>query len=348
MKVSILLLATIIVVGLILSAVLFKSTLQSPRFDSDNVSADVENNVEASTLYGFSLSPKSFNDIHFVNFFEQVSGPNSVISWAGDWKQLDATSGAPFTILNLSRTYNYTPVLIAHVATPDQKLDIPDKGKFIQTFANLTQQNSIKYLGIGIEINTMYRQRPEEFQKFVLIFQETVAVIKQISPGTQVFTIFQYETLQGLHGGLYGGVNDISKHNWQLLSLFESADFIGLTTYPGLIFKSPEEIPVNHYSQITTYSKKPIAIVETAWEREGTLPGWESSPAEQVDFLTRLFELTLPLKPKMIIYSFLYDVETSNPAFKSMGLIGEVEESPGWQAWRKLVSASQNFLNPVL
>jgi hypothetical protein len=46
-------------------------------------------------------------------------------------------------------------------------------------------------------------------------------------------------------------------------------------------------------------------------------------------------EKTNPLKPKLLIWSFLYDQDAAEP-FTSMGLLGKDDStSPAWETWLK-------------
>jgi hypothetical protein len=174
---------------------------------------------------------------------------------------------------------------------------------------------------------------PEDFEKFVRLFAGTYDAVKQKSPDTKVFTIFQLEHVKGLKGGLYGGVNDPAAADWALIDRFPKADLVGFTTYPGLIYKDPSGIPADYYVEIRNHTSKPVAFTEIGWQSEAWPAGWESGDVEQAAFVTRFFELTGSLDKEMAIWSFLYDPAAPKP-FDSMGLIkkdGTVR--PSWNAW---------------
>jgi hypothetical protein len=56
-------------------------------------------------------------------------------------------------------------------------------------------------------------------------------------------------------GGLYGGANDPSKNLWFLLDKFPGADLIAFNTYPGMIYKTPSEIPADYFTGIKAHTK---------------------------------------------------------------------------------------------
>lgn len=139
--------------------------------------------------------------------------------------------------------------------------------------------------------------------------------------------------MKGLSGGLFGGINDPTKSQWSLLDRFPKSDIIAFTTYPGLIYENPSEIPADYYSEIKSHTVKPIAFTEIGWH-SGTGPtGWESSDAEQAGFVTTFFSLTEELNKELVIWSFLYDQDISEP-FNSMGLRrSDGNAKPAWDSW---------------
>jgi len=63
--------------------------------------------------------------------------------------------------------------------------------------------------------------------------------------------------------------------------------------------------------------------------------GWESSEAEQAEFVDKFFQLTTGINKEMLIWSFLYDPDTKEP-FSSMGLFRKDGTArPAWSEWLK-------------
>ncbi len=137
--------------------------------------------------------------------------------------------------------------------------------------------------------------------------------------------------MKGLNGGLFGKANDPSLSQWNLLDRFPKMDLAAFTTYPGLIYWSPSEIPADYYSEIQQHTTKPVAFTEIGWHSAASPAGWESSNAEQAQFVTVFFNLTSNLNKEMA--SFLYDQNTIEP-FNSMGLWNANNEAkPAWNTW---------------
>lgn len=104
------------------------------------------------------------------------------------------------------------------------------------------------YLGLGVEVNILAEKSPADFERFVRLHDEVYDAVKAVSPKTKVFTVFQLEKMKGLGGGLFGGTNDPARAQWRLLSRFARLDLAAFTTYPGLVFKAPGDVPADYYS----------------------------------------------------------------------------------------------------
>ena len=288
-------------------------------------------------LKGVNLSPLSFQPADFTDFFVKAKQAGNIVGWVGDWNELNTDNG-PKVIAELAATYNYTPLIELQFFTQStgvllRQLDDATKQVYKNNTVAFADKYKLKYLGIGIEVNTLFAKSPADFDAFVQFFGEVYNAIKAKSPDTMVFTIFQLEVMKGLNGGLFGGINDPDKSQWSLLDRFPKSDIFAFTTYPGLIYKSPSEIPTDYYSEIQTHTKKPIAFTEIGWHSEAGLPGWESSEAEQSEFVTIFFDQTKDLKEEFAVWSFLYDQNTLAP-FRSMGLYRrDGTAKPAWSEW---------------
>lgn len=286
-------------------------------------------------LKGVSLSPKSFEADDFTSFFEKATQAGQVISWAGDWNEL--ANGGPRVLAELASTYNYIPVvevqffeqstgqLLRPLSEETKRIYITSAVSFAETF-------NPEYVGFGIEINALYQKSPEDFDEFVVLYRDVYDAVKAVAPDTKVFTVFQLERMKGLNGGLFGGKNDPDTAHWFLLDLFKS-DIAVFTTYPGIIYKNPSEIPADYYTEIRLYTEKPVAFTEVGWHSSSAIPGWESSESEQAAFVKTFFALTKNMDVELVIWSFLYDQDIFEP-FTSMGLYtSEGDAKKAWDIW---------------
>ena len=289
-----------------------------------------QNQDSEVTLKGISLSPKSYEAEDFTNFLKTVNQNGSVLTWAGKWTDLQSGVGAPFTIVKLGVNYEYTPIVI----TGSDSWNAGDQEAFVSTVKDFASQYQPSYLGLGNEVNILNEKSTEQYQLFIQFFNNAVSAVHQVSPDTKVFVVFQYEKLNGLKGGLFGGVSDESKNDWRLLDDFSNADIIAFTTYPYIIFNNPSDIPEDYYSRIRTHTNKPTAFTELGWPSETVTTGYESTPQVQADFITHFADLTRELKAKFVIWPFLYDQNIQKP-FDTDGLIDSAgNPKPALNVWR--------------
>lgn len=289
-------------------------------------------------LRGTSLSPRSFDEENdFAEFLERTRQLDAV-TWAGDWIELGQGEGSgPNVLAGLSKKYGYTPIALAtfftqHTGTLERPLDQKNVKMYKDYAVSWAEKNKPKYLIFGIEVDVLQEKLPKEFDKFVTMYNDTYEAVKAVSPKTQISTTFVLEKMKGLNGGLYGGVNNPANTNWELLDKFKM-DFVSFSTYPFIIYKNPSEIPSDYYTEIKNYTDKPIAFTEIGWHSDATIPGWESSEAEQAEFINKFFELTKELDVNIAIWSFMYD-QAGFPPFEHTGLIDRnKKEKQGWTNW---------------
>lgn len=291
---------------------------------------------QTGVLRGITLTPKSFQSKDFTDFFEK-SKQFEIVAWAGDWSELSNEKSAPYVLAELSKQYNYIPLIepqffIQSTGKLLLSLDEETKQLYKTSLLNFVKKYKPKYIGIGIEINILYEKSPEDFTAFTDLYNEIYKEIKQISPDTKVFTIFQLEKMKGLNGGLFGSKNNEANAEWPLMEKF-SSDLAVFTTYPGLIYKTPAEIPANYYEEIKSKTNKPIAFTEIGWPSDSKVPGWESSEQEQLEFTKTFSTLTKNLNIEFEIWSFMYDQNTIEP-FNTMGLFSsQGKEKEAWNSW---------------
>ena len=296
--------------------------------------------IQPSLVKGVSLSPRSFQQQDFTDYFAKAKQAGSIVSWAGDWNELSGQGDGPKVVTELSSTYSYIPLVEAQFfIQSDGKLVRPlndsVKKAYKESAAAFAGKYKPKYLAFGIEVNILYEKSPDDFESFVNLYDEVYDAVKVTSPETEVFTIFQLEKMKGMGGGLFGGTNDPSSAQWQLLDRFPRSDIIAFTTYPDLIYKTPGEIPEDYYTEISTHTSKPIAFTEIGWHSAASPQGWESSESKQADFVGVFFNRTSSLSPEFDVWSFLYDQNTVEP-FNSMGFY-QADGTPkkAWEVWQE-------------
>jgi hypothetical protein len=293
-------------------------------------------------IKGVSLSPRSYQGADFTDFFRLAAEAGDIVMWAGDWADLRGQEGSgAITVAELSAAYGYVPLIEAQFFTQSdgalvRPLDEINRRMYRESAVHFAEMYRPQYLGLGIEVNVLFEKSPRDFDAFAVLFDEVYDAVKAASPGTKVFTVFQLERMKGLQGGLFGGADDPARAQWELLDRFPKADLIAFTTYPCLVFTSPADLPADYYDEAAAHTAKPLAFTEIGWHSAPAPAGWESSEAEQAEFVRRFFALTRDVHPEIAVWSFLYDPET-DPPFDSMGLRrrGDGNPKPAWDAWRE-------------
>lgn len=288
------------------------------------------------THYGVSLSPRSFEDADFVNFFDYASEMGDVITWSGDWREFANPNGAPTVINALAEQFDYIPVMIPTVFIQDtgEILGTLDDEATFNAMIDFVEVNQPEYFGFGIEINVLWEHSLADFSAFEILFADLVVAIDAVAPNTQVFTVFQLERMMGLQGGLFGGENNPENAQWALLDQFSSADFFAFTTYPSIVYPDVYDIPDDYYATIRDHTDKPIAFTEIGWFTSDEITGWESDAEEQAFFVAQFFEQIAPLTPILVIWSFMYDQSRLPVPFDSMGLRdADDNPRPAWEIW---------------
>lgn len=279
-------------------------------------------------LTGVSLSPRSTDAQDFTRFFSEAQDAGGVVMWAGDWLELEKPAGAPAVVMTLAAPPSFTPVVVAQFfgerggLSPLQRRSV---GGYRDVAAAFAEKHKPPYLGLGIEVNRFTGD--PDFDLYVQLFAETAKAVHRASPETKVFPVFQLELMKGVLSGK-GGVAQ-----WELLKRFPDADLFAFTTYPGLVYKDPSEIPAAYYSDVRKQTEKPVAFSESGWHRDPAPTGWESSDEEQARFAALLLQRMRALAPEFAVWSFLYDPVAEVP-FNSMGLKNaDGTARPAWAAW---------------
>jgi hypothetical protein len=300
-------------------------------------------NESAAMLRGVSLSPVTYNATGFNAFFTKANGLDAV-EWQGDWQELGQAGTGASLVTGSASEYHYTPILVVSAfkdagqsrSVPIRPLTPDQVDAYVSKAEAYARDHRPAYFGVGVEVNRIHETSPTDYSAFVSLFHKAASAIHRVSPGTKVFTTFQLERLKGLRGGLYGGNNDPTKNDWALLDDFSDADFVGFTSYPELIYKTPADLPSGYYSDVASHTSKPVVFTELGWPAATVAAGWDGSTGAQVGFLNGFKSQTASLPVQFVIWSFLYDQQTSAP-FTHLGLLNDDgSERPARQAFQDL------------
>ncbi len=292
-----------------------------------------------ANIRGITLTPRSFDEDDYLEFWDLAKQTGGVVAWYGDWIELaGAEFGAAGAVSRQSVSRGLTPVIgvqFFRQATGEllRPLDAATRAIYRDTAAGFAASFKPPFFALGLEVNILYERARADFEDFVEFYPEVYDAVKAASPGTKVFPIFQLEKMQGMGGGLFGGVNDTSRAEWFLLELFPKSDLAAFTTYPGLVFGEPASIPGDYYAAIRHHTTREVAFTEVGWHAAASPPGWESSGGEQAAAVDTFLARTVPLSPSLSIWSFLFDQAAPEP-FGSMGLrTYDRTARPSWGRW---------------
>lgn len=281
---------------------------------------------------GFSLSPRAFDENGLADFYDSARELGSAVVWIGPWQDLGEGGRWATT---MTGEHDLVPVVVTGFPTEEGARSVPeDSSQLVSEVVGFLEENPVPYLGVGVETNTFLRENSvAEFEQYVALFADVAAAVHEVAPGTKVFPGFQLERLRGLRGGLFG--DEPTDPEWDLLDRFPAADAIGFSTYPGLVFTNPDEMPDDYYSTILEHVDKPVVFTEVGWQAGGDLANWSGTPEKQAAYVNARAPELVEVG-SMVIWSFLWDQEAP-PAFETMGLVsGSDDERPALQVWREL------------
>lgn len=160
------------------------------------------------------------------------------------------------------------------------------------------------YLALGIEVNSYYEFRPEDFDSFVSLYKEAYAAVKKVCPATKVFPTFHYGIL------LTPLARKEKGPTWFLIEKFlPDLDLVAVTSYPSSLFSRPEEIPAGYYRQIAqAFPGRKIAFSELGWKTD---PKVDDSEKKQAEFLARFLEEIEGLDVEFVVWTLLHDIAPS-------------------------------------
>jgi len=190
------------------------------------------------------------------------------------------------------------------------------------------------YLALGVEVNGYQRANPQDFERFVQLYHQAYRAVKEIAPDTLVFPTFQLEELQGLLPA-----DNPQPAQWFLINRFEpDLDLLAVSTYPSTAFGGLDQLPPAYLAQLSTYTKRPIAIAGTGYPSAASGAGATSSEQDQATYAQHILDSAQQLSMPFVIWFVSQDPTfTSDPPLdrlQSMGLFtrnGESKQS--WDVW---------------
>jgi len=105
-------------------------------------------------------------------------------------------------------------------------------------------------------------------------------------------------------------------------------DLVAFTSYPATVFNSPAAIPKDYYEHIYDHIKHsdPVVFMEIGWPTTG-----KGNEASQSEFIRQLPSLMANVKPQVLAWSLLHDVQGSplGTDLSATGLLGNSGQAKG-------------------
>ncbi|GEM_PF-3653015 len=192
---------------------------------------------------------------------------------------------------------------------------------------SLMEKYRPEYLGLGVEVDTLYLKNLSEFIAYADAVNEVSKELKELYPDTFIYVSVQYDRLIR---------SAPESESLELFDYFNDNINLGLSLYPWQFYSEISDIPEN-YLEKAYNTKKPVYIAETSWSSasEGVLPG---SLEQQKEFVNWLHNEALKGGINVITWWSVNDFESpGDPTFSfwnSQGLVDKkFNEKPAWDAW---------------
>lgn len=312
----------------------------------------------SAVLKGYGISPQGFPADYgqYLQFLEEVASlPNSAVMFNGAWRDSTDTSGQPpqaaAGLMQAAVQYDFTPIIVFGWRSSTQlHLDVPAdptndwsnqdaQTLFIQMLVDFATTYQPPIVFLGNESDEYFANQPEDYLRWIEVYNKAYDAIKAASPGTQVGPIFQYERMAGL-----GVLNGWSEPHWGALDAHDmtKVDILGITLYPWFSVATPQQIPDDYLAPLLQRTgATPIAITETGWPADtlGLQTPWQASQDVQLEYIDALARVLEGVDLRMLNWLFLHPmnvqpVSLEAQLFGSLSLRNQSgEKRPIYDTW---------------
>ena len=311
---------------------------------------------------GLSSLPSELTEESYASAFELAASAGEVIliRRTPPWQELltDAPFPSDCTTENTQRETTLAEqhgldffvaidVEFADGCAEDADLSAELRGDFAdprvrEAFAQYAQYVAVNYqpayLALGVDVNSFEEASAENLDQFVSLYEVAYDAVKELSPGTLVFPTFQLEQLAGSLPSEQPG-----RTQWHLISRFASRmDLLAVSSYPSLVYSSPEQIPADYFLQLTAYTDKPIIIADMGYSSGPASEGdVEQAEEQQAAFLRQALDDAQLLEMPLVVWFVGKDTTfTGEPPFDLLQHIGLVRQDgirkPAWRLWESI------------
>ena len=268
--------------------------------------------LHSPTPFGSAFTPPNYPDIQNEDLwqaFKEVAALGNHLSLMIHWRESNLQVSELKRLFDLCREIGLKTVLQLNptsVGQPAPPSGLPPsfgddevQARFLADVGSLAGLHP-DYLVLATEVNFMHYVNPQEFARFVPLYQAAYQKVKEISPQTRIGASF--------HLDLFFAAED-----QDLVQQIGPQDFVGFTTYPAWtvykgLYPQAGQIPSAYYDRIRdAVPDLPVVFSEVGWPSSG--PG---SDQDQADFVASLPRLMQNVRPELITWSMLHDVNFFN------------------------------------
>jgi hypothetical protein len=172
------------------------------------------------------------------------------------------------------------------------------------------------YLALGVEVDLIFINRGDaSFRNFVSLYFEAYDAVKEVSPETQVFPTFEYESVLGILD------QPPSQPLWPLVARFQpKIDLLALSTFPRSVFGSLRAMPGDYFDAVEGRFDLPVAFYSVGWSSQ---TGASTDEVSQLSFLLRMAAAADRLESPFLVWFQAHDLPSSDSSdeLSTMGLL---------------------------
>jgi hypothetical protein len=196
-------------------------------------------------------------------------------------------------------------------------------------------------LALAIETNLIRAaSKPAVYDALVKMSNDAARQLRSTRSATKLMVTVQVDVAWGKLGGAGGGsFIGIQRDRTD----FPFVDVLGLSSYPYLAgFTTPEQIPLDYYSRITSGAPLPMMVTEGGWT-SGSVTGVTSSPEMQARYIRRQMQLADAAKLAGVFQITFTDLDLASfpvpqgsilPLFAQLGLVdASYRAKPALAVW---------------
>lgn len=183
---------------------------------------------------------------------------------------------------------------------------------------DLIQRLRPDFMGYGIEVNGLLKNKPEQWPKFVPFARQVYTTLKAENPNLPIFVSIQIDT-----------VWEDPKNEKAISDILPYTDYLAVSTYPYFAgYDDPRKLPRDYFSKIAALAPgKPFAVAETGFIAEDMQAFGVKARGRaewQNQYMQFLLEESNRLNAQFVVWFVPRDYDLLFEKLKSFGASAEV------------------------